>query len=138
MPSRTVRGIGKVTRTKAGKVTAFTISRRRWLRGKGHMVSSLFDGRTKEMCCLGFYLRECGYSIASIRGLMSPICVVDCQSDRHLIHERSAGWLVGGFDNSDACKALMDWNDRPMPDEDREVHIAELFKEQGITVTFVP
>jgi len=51
-------------------ITAFTVDREKWYRGKGETGSKLVrrDGR---MCCMGFYGKTCGVPKKRMRGVGS-------------------------------------------------------------------
>lgn len=120
------------------------IKRSKWLRGgkdgNGAEALSLLMNKDGHKCCLGFYVRACGYKKA-LKGKACP--------DDEIQVPREAKWLLDSVDeqrhlrlkdyyNSNACNNLMMINDNEhFPQSERELKLTKLFAKQGITVIFV-
>lgn len=116
------------------RVTEFVIDRRHWYRGKGSNESCLLRVDDGQMCCLGFYSLACGLKREDIVDECMPNSLKD-----DLPGEME--WLIAeaGSGNprhiEDIIAGIND--DRELPDESREAHIAAHFLTQGIEVTFI-
>lgn len=107
------------------------IDRSRWLRGEGGDYSKLLRSGDNKMCCLGFYLRNLGYSDENIEDLCTPNSVLTATT---------VSWLLkdGGVYNSDDSCELMKVNDtKAVTPQEREDRVKELFLKNGVEVTFV-
>lgn len=111
------------------------IDRERWIRGDHPNPSMLLRSDDSKMCCLGFYLTQCGAGEEAMLDLESPSAVEDLPT--------CAAWLIDDDDpigdgDSELCAMLMDTNDASSLDEPlREARLAELFAKQGVEVEFV-
>jgi hypothetical protein len=118
-------------------VKAFTIDRKTWLHGEA-CGSYLYRRLDQKQCCLGFYLRAQGFTEDQIKGIKSPIGLMD--NDRCQITDLPT-WMIRpnlSHWHSEICAKLMITNDREdLSNEQREQLIIEGFAEQGIRVTFV-
>ncbi len=118
-----------------GPISGFTIPRRRWLRGGRGNDSSLYDPKTRKMCCLGIYLRACGFSVADVKDRSMP-------GDVEATGKRVPSWMVIRRANnfirtSPSNMKLAVANDNEgLSERKRERKIRELFANQGIKVTF--
>lgn len=113
------------------------IDRSKWLRGEGSDKSELLREEDGKMCCLGFYLEQCGVSRDNISGKRIPGDVPRVDAEIPVVPE----WLIETGTrcmSSDVCQNLMIKNDSEHThDSAREEYIAEKFAAQGIEVTFV-
>jgi len=110
------------------KLKKLVIDRARWIRGKGYGDSMLYRPQDKNMCCVGFYARQCkDLSVKQIKG-------------RHTLHE--IGWDLEAAlrdpKNPGQPHQFYKVNDDPtMPSRDREVEPRTMFKRIGVACTFV-
>ena len=114
-------------------VTAFVIKRSEWLRGEGVERSYLLRGSDGKRCCVGIYARALGIPDSAIRGFSWPYsggqirnpCAWDTD-------DSEASWL-----NSLSADTLsVENDDKFTSDPEREIAIANIFANVGITVTF--
>lgn len=114
------------------KVTEFTIKRSKWDTGNGE---ARLLGENLKMCCLGFYMKEFGYTDNEILFIGHPSSLPLSPSWL----QKSAQHLPSvGVKNSNLEDYIVRLNDTPnLTKEEREEKIAEIFKIYGITVNFV-
>ncbi len=109
----------------------FTVSRAKWLRGRGADSALLSDGR---MCCLGFAHVTAGVPERDIKGVSMP---ADADPKCHV-----RGLVVDDEDyvrDSRLSKDAADINDdKDIDDDERELRLTALFREHGIAVEFAP
>jgi hypothetical protein len=124
--------------TPVESVTELTIPRSTWLRGEGAERSALLRPDDGRMCCLGLYLQACGIPRPVLTGRATAIALVDRgYKVPYWLYQGTPG--ENAFMNSRAAAALMGINDWSKgTEEHREAEVKRMFKEQGITVTFVP
>ena len=118
-----------------GPIPGFTILRRRWLRGGRGGDSCLYSESSRRMCCLGIYLRACGFSVGGVKERSMP-------GDVEATGKRVPSWMVTRRANnfirtspSNMKLAVMNDNSE-LSEKKRERKIQELFASQGIKVTF--
>lgn len=123
----------------AHKITAFTIFRDTWDRGGKRQTSLLcYDGKR---CCLGFFGQACG--LADSMMLHTPDPDALDEASKKALEKVGAEWLFEekdeyGHRQSKATDHLINANDNELFTEDaRELEVARIFAENGITVTFV-
>lgn len=111
------------------EVTSFVIKRSEWLRGEGAIESALLRPRDGKRCCVGIYARACGVGDNAIANFFWP-GDRDCESNM-------CGWVLPGSHWLHQVDGLVTANDSIYLDEsEREHHIARIFADHGITVTF--
>lgn len=128
-------------------VKKFVVKRSKWFRGRGNTLSRLQTDN--QMCCLGFYAKECGLKKKNITDVVSPGEIeyeIKDIWDTFLLARISNIYdsdpddpgLTDIIIDSEIANSLMEINDDVnISDEDREYKLKELFKEQGIKVKFV-
>jgi hypothetical protein len=118
----------------------FTIKRSTWCNYDTNTKETLPEKQPSQLvredghqCCLGFYLEACGVDRGAMLGLWFPSLKIPGFPE-------TAHWLVGnGLADSaisHAALALVAANDSPKYAHSREARVTELFKKQGIDVTF--
>ena len=88
-----------------------------------------------KMCCLGFLGKACGATDKQIYMINTPEEADKVKWPEFLIETLSSD-LTG---NSDICNHLMiinDSQDKNLSDREREKKLKEIFKKNGIQVTF--
>lgn len=112
------------------------IDRKKWLRGT-RIGSKLLKKTTRKMCCLGFFVRQCGFKIKDIENITSPEIVVAHNkqiSPDNLIYRL----LRDGRLDSDITYELMRINDsNKISEEVREKELTRLFKKIKFEVEFI-
>src|SRR6185437_93509 len=122
-------------------VKSFVIKRTKCLRGeKNSTLHRTCDGKE---CCLGIYLRACGFSIADIQEHLTPQGVAK--------KSKVPAWLIDGnscgLRSSRNAGKLMDINDEINPElysavehadfeRKREFEIRTIFAKHNVKVTF--
>lgn len=107
----------------------FTISRKKWLRGKGGINSFLFNQFNGKMCCIGFYAMHCGLTVKDILNVTTPGKLRKIGKNIPL----KMSWLLSNKEgnllgNSPACIDIMGANDdEVLPEWERETKIKEAF-----------
>lgn len=156
-----------VKKDKSGKILAFTISRKTWLRGKGHIFSALLYSKDNneyfrslhdldhkdvlknvkihnsclnKMCCLGIGSIACGVPKKDIVTVQAPNAIKNKKSYKKLL--KGLPWLFNrnmyGNQISDAALYAMDINDNEkLSSRQRESRLKKLFKANGCTIKFV-
>lgn len=115
------------------------ITRSRWRTGdyfvkfnpnnsSGSKATNLYHPETKEMCCLGFFSRQCGVPLPKIKNLTTP-------EDTDLqIPILTYG--VNIIKNTSFTNTAMRINDADIPNEKREEMLTKHFAKKGIKVIF--
>lgn len=112
----------------------FQISRKEWLRGEGHLNSSLLRTRDNKMCCLGFLACAIGLTKEQISNVASP-------QHPHL-QESYSKWPEGIMRSSgyvsEQTERLINYNDDwDLSEEMRETLLKNTFSSMNIEVEFV-
>ena len=115
------------------KMKQLVIVRDKWLRGDDpDLPPSELLNDEGEMCCLGFYLRQCGMPQKVLRNQASPFDVKDTIP-------KQARWLLNEEgQNSASCNSLISINDvGTKNDKKRERKIKKRFGKHNVEVKFV-
>lgn len=114
-------------KARAKKVTRLVIVRRRW--GTGDEGGYLHNPETHKQCCLGFFARACGVSLAAIKEIGMPHEVSEALG-------KMPPWCMRKERASDVGR-LSEINDEFCTDEKwREDRIARIFAKHGVRVVF--
>lgn len=133
-----------------GDVKEFTISRKRWLRpldGKDFEESLLYSGKSKKMCCLGFYARSCGLPVDDIKNISLPTSVFDEPRtfDESFIVSDNKKWntflkekIINYHSTCNESLFVHINDDESIKAKDRERLLKKEFAKFGVKVKFVP
>lgn len=119
------------------------INRKKWLRGCGTSASSLLDGKTGKMCCLGFWCLQAGIPRKQIKDVSSPADLINkgVSSVSGLSYESKniTGFTCGLTQNNTTCIKMMQTNDdKYIDDEERERTLKRLAKKNlNVTLEFI-
>lgn len=124
------------TKTKSKKkLPTFTISRRRWHRGREEYASQLYVPETRKMCCLGQIARQCGCAIDDIKSLPTPD---DVDHAEVFIPIGLVDDEQGYFSNKQLAEDMMEVNDNEkIDDRQRERELRQL-ADRHFKLRFVP
>jgi hypothetical protein len=115
------------------KVKKIVIQREKWLHGTSKVS---IDGELLDvdgnMCCLGFYLNQCGVPKANLRFNKEPCDVFVPKQARWLVKNSAFGDFQA---NSEVTSKLVELNDMSGV-RDRERRIASIFKKHNVEVVF--
>ena len=113
------------------KLKEIVIRRRRW--GRANTGGMLYDSTTKRQCCLGFVCRAFGVPLSSIEGHGMP-ADIDAKVDRDTLPP----WLLSETLRCDVDRAAYINDNLEIDEEEREAHIAAIFKRHGLRAVFKP
>jgi len=124
---------------KIKEIRKLIIDRRRWLRGEGedNERSFLYRSSDKKMCCLGFYCRAIGYSIADIRDVSTPVYAGSNSNYEEEIPAALKPLIDKGWDTALSSRLMCENDDQGLTLEVRENRIRDGFKEMGVEVEFI-
>lgn len=123
------------------KRKVFTVNRKKWLRGELDVITVLLDSYGSR-CCLGFVMKQLGYSDRSMLDVHTPMTVLnreerskkkDSKKNRRLLCEQKDGL----YKDSLLAQEAIDINDDVfLSEEERESALIELFDSHGCTIQF--
>jgi hypothetical protein len=123
-------------------ITKFTISRKKW--GRGKSGGWLRNKETSKQCCLGFFARAAGCKIKDITGIGSPsglmFHAVSVMTPK--VTESLRLLLNPDGNITSLAGELMRVNDTVSgpnaKDSSKEKAITRLFSKKGVKVSFIP
>lgn len=111
-----------------------------WLRGEGNEKSFLLRSADNKMCCVGIYMKSCGFTTKELKdnGAVEDVegyITYDTKGDpEKRFKQAKCNWLQ----NRSTVSDLYETNDNEeISEAEREEQIIEGFAKNGVKVTFV-
>lgn len=105
-----------------------TIDRSKWIRGKGSSLSRLYIPITGQMCCLGFWALDNGFTLEQISGQAVPDMVDPEKAHKLGLLEICQNHSFGRSIQGELTGTNDDVN---ITDEQREAIITKAFQQLG-------